>query len=141
MGKEAIRQAIVTKIEALRSGYTDAAITGPLIVEYDNNLIVDTQKQSEPWMCVNIKFISAEQMELSDNPHHRFMGQIEIAGVQKEGSGSAAANRITDYFYPRLHRTAFGPVRTYMADTGPMHPHVGWCYYPMLIPFWSDQNG
>lgn len=143
MAREQIRQAIVQQIEGVRGAFSDTVVPyeNALVIEYDNQLAVDTATQPDPWLAVRIRWIDAYQMELSDTPHHRFMGQIELAGVVKEGAGSAGAMRLTDYFYPLLHRRAFGPVRTHMSEVGAMIKLNGWCYYPMLIPFWSDQNG
>jgi len=134
MGLESARQSIVTGIEAAKVGNP---VSG-LIIEYDNRIIVDTQTQTNPYLAVQIMFMSGEQADLSAAPIHRTYGQIHLAAVVKEGSGSALAMGLLDWFYPRLQRKAFGAVRTLMADYAPVKPFKGWSYFPVLIPFWMD---
>lgn len=134
MGLESARQSIVTAIEAAKTGNP---VTG-LIIEYDNRIIVDTQTQTNPYLAVMIMWMRGEQADLSATPLHRMYGQIHLAAVVKEGSGSAAANGLLDWFYPRLQRKSLGAVRTLMADLAPVKPFQGWQYFPVLIPFWYD---
>lgn len=135
MSQNNIRQAIVTAVEAAKVG----APVLPLVIEYDNRIIVDTQTQTLPFLCVNVVFMDAFQADLSNTPIHRFVGQIHLAAAVKAGAGSADALKLLDFFYPQLQRKALGIVRTYMAKSAPMTPHLGWNYYTMLIPFWSDK--
>lgn len=140
MSRERIRQDVATAVDALVDTYNLTA-NPPLVVEYDNRIVVDTTKQVEPFMCVSLQFNDAYQPELQQKLH-RFMGFIKLSVASKEGSGTAKANAILDYFYPKLHATRHGTVRTLMADVVPDKPHLGWIYQTMVIPFWSDQpNG
>jgi|DEB19_MinimDraft_2_1074335.scaffolds.fasta_scaffold62109_1 hypothetical protein len=136
MGLELARQAIATAVEAAKVG----SPTTPLIIEYDNRIIVDTQTQTKPFLCVNMVLMDGRQADLNAKPIHRFDGQIHIAAAVKEGAGSADALKLLDHFYPQLHQRALGILRTHMAKAAPMKPHLGWCYYPMLIPFWFDKT-
>jgi hypothetical protein len=133
---ELARQAIVTAVEAVKAG---APVAG-LIIEYDNRIIVDTQTQTKPFFCVNMVLMNGRQADLNAKPIHRFNGQIHIAAAVKDGAGSSDALKLLDYFYPLLHQRALGSIRTHMAKPAPMKPHLGWCYYPMLIPFWFDKT-
>lgn len=135
MSLERIRQDLAGAINALKAGYVS---TYPLVIEYDNILIVDTQTQVNPWLRVDIKIIDMEQADLSDNPTHRIKGQLVLGAAVKEGGGVKAANQILEYFYPRLQRRTIGTVRTNMATIAPVSPHLGWLYTPVIIPFWSD---
>ncbi len=136
MSKENIRQAIVSQMETIRRGYTD---NPTLQIEYDNALAVDIAKQTLPFLLCRIKWGPAEQVGYSDKPQQRFYGNIELAVAVKEYTGTAKANTILDYFYPRMQKTQFGKVRTFMAEPGPDKNENGWVYIPMLVPFWSDQ--
>lgn len=135
MGLEATRQSIVTAVEAVKSG----APTSPLVIEYDNRIVVDTQTQTLPFLVVNVVYFDGFQADLGDHPIQRIMGQIHIIAAVKEGSGSAKALALLDYFIPAIQRKSFGSVRTYMSKVAPMKPYLGWCYYPALIPFWFDE--
>ena len=132
---EQARIDITTAIEAAKTG----APISPLLIEYDNRIVVDTQTQTKPYLAVHIKFMDGSQADLSKSPIHRMLGQIHIAAVAKEGSGSSDALKLLDFFYPQLHGRNMGVVRCRMAKLAPMAPHLGWNYYPVLIPFWFDK--
>lgn len=136
MTLEVIRVDVVTKVEAVRSGFSDGY---PLIIEYDNRILVDTKTQKDPFLCVRTKLLSADQVNLSLTPTHRMWGQIELAAAIPEGAGQGQANRLLDYFYRALHKQAFGTIRTLVASPAPPKSHLGWQYYAMAVPFWSDQ--
>ena len=138
MSIELIRTDVVTKLESVRSGFSDGYT---LVIEYDNRIIVDTKTHTDPFLCVEVKLLTADQVDLSLTPTHRFWGQIGLSAAVPEGSGSSKANKLLDYFYKQLHRKAFGSVRTLMASPAPKRPHLGWEYYTMVVPFWSDQVG
>lgn len=132
---ETIRQNIVTAIEAAKTG----APVASLVIEYDNRIIVDTQTQTTPYLEVRILYLNGAQADLSSSPIHRVYGQIHLAAVVKEGSGSALAMSLLDFFYPQLQAKTLGTVHTLMADFAPPKPFNGWVYYPVLIPFWVDK--
>lgn len=135
MSREQIRQDIVTAVEALKTGFPGAY---PLVIEYDNILVIDTQTQVNPYLRVDIKIIDMVQADLSNDPTHRVHGQLVLVAGVKEGTGVKAANLILDYFYPKLQRKTFGSVHTHMATVTREVPHLGWLYLPVVIPFWSD---
>jgi hypothetical protein len=132
---EQARIDIVTAIEAAKAG----APVSPLLIEYDNRIVVDTQTQVKPYLAVHIKFMDGRQADLAAKPIHRMSGQIHVAAVAKIGSGSAEALKLLDYIYPQLHQRSMGVVRCHMSKLAPMSPHLGWNYYPVLIPFWFDK--
>lgn len=134
--QEEARQLIVTAVEAAKVG---APVAG-LLIEYDNQIIVDTQTQTKPFLCVQIIYQDARQADLALKPIHRFDGQIHLGAAVKAGSGSSAAMNLIGHFYPQLHQRNIGMVRTHMSRPGPVKPHNGWCYYTMLIPFWFDKT-
>lgn len=135
MSIEQIRQDIVAAVDGLKSGFLGGY---PLIIEYDNVMLIDTQTQVNPYLCVDIKIVEMSQADLSDNPTHRAHGQLVLASAVKEGKGVKKANEMLDYFYPKLQRKSFGLVRTSMADAVPAKTHLGWVYYAVIIPFRAD---
>lgn len=136
MGLDTIRQEVTTKVEEIKATFT----AYPLIIEYDNKLIVDTATQENPFLCCRVKLLDGYQRDYCDNPYHTIIGQIELAAAVKDGAGSAKANQLLDFFYPKLHRKSFGGVRTKMALPAPVQKHNGWHYYAVLIPLWTDQQ-
>lgn len=134
MSLETVRQSIVTAIEAAKVGCPN----GVPVIEYDNRILVDTQAQAVPFLCVQVKFMDGVQADLGTNPIHRIYGQIHLEAAVKEGAGSALALTMLGHFYPQLHKKQIGAIRTAMSTFAPIHPHLGWVYHPILIPFWSD---
>lgn len=135
MALENIRQSIVAAIELAKIGCPG----GVPVIEYDNRIVVDTQTQSLSFLCVQIKFLAGEQADISANPIHRLWGQIHLSAAVKEGEGMAKGLIMINHFYPQLHKKQLGSVRTSMTTFVPPKPHIGWVYYPALIPFWSDE--
>jgi hypothetical protein len=130
------RQSIVTAIEAAKATFTDF----PLVIEYDNRVLVDTATQVNPFLCVSIKFLDGWQADLSTSPIHRKIGQIQLQAAAKEGAGTAKALGILEHFYQALQRGQFGGVRTNMAKFAKESSHLGWVYYPSIVPFWTNDN-
>jgi len=136
MSLELIRQGIVTAVEARAAAFTSY----PLVVEYDNRILVDTRTQQNPFLQVRILLLGAEQVNVSDDPLHRFIGQIHIAAATKEGSGTKQANELLEFFYPHLQKKTLGGVRTLMSSFSRTQTQLGWDYTPALIPFWYDKT-
>lgn len=134
MSLESARQSIVAAVEAAKVGCPG----GVPVIEYDNRILVDTQTASDPFLCVEIHFISGEQADLSNAPRHRFYGQIHLKAAAKEGDGTAKQLAILTHFYTQLQRKQFGIVRTKASTMAPRMPHKGWLYYPCILPFWFD---
>lgn len=132
--RESFRQAVVTAVEARKAlwvGYS-------LIVEYDNRIIVDTQTQTNPFLCVEIQYLDGEQVDLGGSPNHRVYGSLTVAAAVKEGSGSKLANELLQHFYPALHLTTIDGARMWGAKPEKTKPHRGWVYHPVSIPFDFD---
>lgn len=135
MSINAIREELTTQVLAVRA----ASAMPDLVIEFDNIETVDLGAQTDPFMCVRVKLVDGDQMNLGTNPGHRILGQLELSVAIKKGFGSAAALALLDMYYPHLHRKNFNGVRTKMAIPAAPHPHLGWMYYGVLIPLWSDQ--
>lgn len=137
MSLDLIRTDIVTAIEARKTtfsgGYT-------LVIEYDNVLLVDTRTQTNPFLSVEVKFIQGEQADLSDAPLQRVYGQVLLSAAVPEGSGSSKALKLLDHFAAGLQRKTLGTVRTHVSSPSQMRPHLGWAYFTVSLPFWSDQS-
>lgn len=132
--RESFRQAVVTAVEARKALWSGYA----LIIEYDNRILVDTQTQTNPFLCVEIQYVDGEQVDLGGSPNHRTYGSLTVAAAVKEGSGSKQANELLEHFYPALHLTTIDGARMWGAKPEKSKPHRGWVYYPVSIPFDFD---
>lgn len=128
------RQSIVAAIETAKTTFTDY----PLVIEYDNRMLIDHSTQINPYLCVDIRFMAGEQADLSVNPIHRKIGQIHLQAVVKEGAGMAKALQLLDHFSPLIQRKTLGGVYTRMATFTKEQMYKGWVYYPAIIPFWTN---
>lgn len=132
--RESFRQAVVTAVEARKASWSGFT----LVIEYDNRTLVDTQTQTNPFLCVEIQYIDGEQVDLGGSPNHRTYGQLTLAAAVREGGGSKQANELVDFFYPALHLTTIDGARMWGAKPEKSKPHRGWLYYPVSIPFDFD---
>ena len=133
--REQARVALVNAVEALKATWT----AYPLTVEYDNRMAVNRATQTNPFLCVKLRYMGGEQIALGENGGHRLMGIIELEANVKEGQGSKLANDLLQHFYPSLHKTdAHSPLRTYAARFSSKPPTKGWDNEVALIPFWFD---
>jgi len=132
---EDARQAIVTKVEALRTTYADPS----LVVEYDNRNLVNKATQTAPYLCVEIMNISGDQIDLGPGSRHRVMGSIILTARVRKGAGVKAANELLAAFYPSMHMTdSMIPVRTRAARLVRAKDEGDWAGESAVIPFWYD---
>jgi len=133
--REQVRVALATKINSTLALWADY----PLEVEYDNKMTVNRATQSNPFLCVSMVYMDGEQIALGENGGNRVMGVIVLEANVKEGSGTAQANTLLDFFYPVVHKTdSMPPLRTQAAKFSSKPAKDGWVAQAALIPFWYD---
>jgi hypothetical protein len=130
MTREEVRQAVVALVEARRAAWSSYT----LVVEYDNRILVDTKTQTNPFLCVNIAYIA----RLKGNRQRTVYGQLHISAAVRENEGSAKANELLDFFVPSLHMRSSGNLRLWGSSPVKERPHLGWVYYPVIVPFEAD---
>ena len=134
---EQARTAVITKVEAIKSTWTEY----PLVVEYYNTTLVNTATQTKPYLRFNMVLVDGYQTDLGTNPGHRVMGMLAVEAMVKEGTGLAQANKLLEFFYPKLHMTdSMTPVRTYAASFNTVNSVKGWTGQGAYIPFWFDSR-
>lgn len=72
----------------------------PLVVEYDNRLVVDQVAQETPYLQLQMKYLSGMQMDMAAKPIVGQFGQLLLAVVVKAGTGTKAANDLMDFVVP-----------------------------------------
>lgn len=134
--REGFRAAVVAAVETLKTSWVDYT----LLVEYDNRIVVDTQTQVNPFLCVHIVYTGGEQASLGQTQtHHRVYGSVIVSAAVKLGSGTKQANDLLEHFIPSLHLTSIGGARMWGASPEKDKEHRGWIYYPVVIPFDFDE--
>lgn len=135
MSREAARTAVMSAIQTLAATW----VAYPLLVEYENRTVVNLSTQDNPYLCVDLVYISAEQAELSRSPRHRAFGHIKLTVHIKKGQGVKPANDLLEHFFVPLQQSdTLGPVRTFAADFVRATERDGWMLYPVLVPFYCD---
>ena len=133
--RERARTALVTKVEQLRLTFTPY----PLVVEFANGAVVNTARQSHPYLKAGLRYQDGAQIELATNPGHRIMGTIVLEAWVKQGTGTRQANELLAHFYPAIQmRDTLPPLRTAAARFAPAPLRDGWLAEAALIPFWMD---
>lgn len=134
--RELIRIALVTKVESLKATFSSY----PLVIEYANGNVVNTALQKNPYLRVWIVYQDGQQVDLSNKPGHRLMGTLVVEACVKAGTGTSAANKLLEHFYPELQmKDTIKPIRTLAARFASKEAGSdGWATEAALIPFWAD---
>lgn len=132
MSFETARLDLVQAAEAARAAW-DA---WPLIVSYENQVLLDVPTTEQPYVCVEIHSMDSEQADLADRPRVKEWGQVLIIAHAPHNTGSRQAKLLLDHFRPFFELKNFSLVRTRTARGGPPYPAKGWECWPMVVPFW-----
>lgn len=108
----------------------------PLVVEAENRTAVNQEKQTNPYLQVSLNMLSADQLDLAARPRVVQYGQILLAVLAKDGSGSVQARTLLDFITPYLELKDFTRVRTHAFEVARDTSVRGWTYYPGIINFW-----
>ena len=134
--RELIRIALVTKVESLKATFSSY----PLVIEYANGNVVNTALQKNPYLRVWIVYQDGQQIDLSNKPGYRLIGTLVVEACVKAGTGTSAANKLLEHFYPELQmKDTIKPIRTLAARFASKEAGSdGWATEAALIPFWAD---
>lgn len=136
--RETIRENFVTKVTALAATFPDYSLK----VEFSNGVKVNTALQTDPYLKAWIVYQDGQQVNLSMTPDYRLMGTLVLEACIKEGSGTKAANRLLEHFYPAIHmKDTMAPIRTLAARFSSKPASDGWAAEAAIIPFWADSIG
>lgn len=124
--------AVITQIIADHSEY-------PLVVEQQNKTVVDQAGQDNPYLRVEIRFLSADQLDLADRPRVEKWGQIHLIAVTKPGSGTSRAKALLDFVATRFELKRVGIVNC-LAVSGSTGKEVKglWCE-PSIVNFYYHE--
>lgn len=134
MTQDDIRAAVVAEAEVIKALFTDY----PLVIEYDNRVMVESATQEDPFLCLEVVTHAGRQADLSSNPIHRLVGHVILTAKVKVGEGTKRQTDLLEFFYTRLQRRKLGPAILEMADFDKPRTVKGWVGYSALIPFRAD---
>lgn len=133
MNQEQARVAIMTVLEKIQADFTEY----PLHVEIDNVCSVDDPLQANPYLKVEIDFLpGGGQIELGQNPLVKQVGQLLLAAVVKEGTGSARARQLLTFVTPYFDMVNLSGLETHATQVHRSMTKDGKAYFPALADFW-----
>jgi hypothetical protein len=126
-----LRETIMATIAQAAASYT----AYPVTIETSNRDVVDQVGQTNPYLQVTIANMGGEQTELGPNPLIKRSGQILLAAVVKDGTGTADAEALRDYFMAQLSTAQLGIVQCQAGYPVQGRPLKGLWFEPAIIPF------
>jgi hypothetical protein len=137
MPYEHIRKALTAVVETARAG----APVANVLVEYENRALLDTQKQSVPYLKFKLHFMDGRNASMGLGARYRAYGNLTLTVAVKEGKGTSESLQMVSYLRPLLHSKVVQGIHLQDASLHPNVPHLGWIYSPLLVPFWYDHAG
>jgi hypothetical protein len=126
-----LHQAIMGVVEQIQ---VDHALYA-LAVEPENRSVVDQATQQNPYLQVTIEVLDGEQAELGSKAAVKRWGQILLAAVVKDGTGTLAAKELLDFVMPYFSQQGFGALTCQAAVPVKGRENRGLWYQPAIIPF------
>jgi len=131
---ETTRAAIYGRLDA---GWAQANPT--VLVEYQNQDVVDLDKQTAPFVTCDLVYSDGAQMGLGQTAGQRYQGAIWLAVWTRKGSGVATANAYLAALATLFGLKVFGGVNTHaVRPCQPGLQELGHRDDPG--PFWFDQT-
>lgn len=130
-------QGIRTVIEQAKTDWNATPGNYVLQIEYDNRRELDLATLTDPYVMVDVVWHDGQQMDLGSRPLVTDYGSLILASGVKEGGGTFELVRLMEFFRPYLQLRDDIGVRTHAAALQKQVYRDGFCYQPMLIPFWT----
>lgn len=132
MNQEQARVAIMTVLEQIQLEHT----AYPLHIEIDNTSSVDQALQDDPYLHIELDFLpGGGQIELGQNPLVQQVGQILLAAVVKEGTGTSRARQLLDFVTPYFDMVNLSGLKTDAVQAHRAKNKDGKVYFPALVDF------
>lgn len=136
MTHDEIRSTFAQAVENVKVLFTEY----PVVIEYDNRMIVNVDNQTNPFLCVETKIVGGRQADLSANPIRRYVGFFILTAKARLGEGTRKQTELLEFFYTRLDKRKIGPSIIEMADfDGVVRKSGNWTGISALLPFRADR--
>jgi hypothetical protein len=132
MSREKARIALTTKLEELIAAMPSVQVERP------NDIAIDPDKATAPFVRVDIQFPASYQGSLGTPPHLRVIGMLTFTVYINTGKGTKTANDLVEYFSKPFSRAEFDGARCHAVSYGKSFTMKGWRVEPAIIPFWFD---
>ncbi len=125
------RQAVVTKLEAIKS-----EIEPSLIIHYENTPDVDLDSVGDYFLEVELDFNGSRQASLGDNPMTRNDGDLVLRFMNRAGNGRLELLNLIDEFRARLRYANLSGMQLQAVRSGGVSSRSGWSADTWLVGFW-----
>lgn len=127
--------ARVDVVAAAQAGL--AAWAGPdLPLVFQNQATLDVDRQTTPYLCVDLYFLDGEQLSLGSPAVMADYGQVHLVAHAPGRSGMLASARVLDHFRGYFEHKSFATIRTRAGRGAAPYAKGGWHCMPLVIPFW-----
>ena len=134
MSFELARSDVVTAALAAKAAW--AGPPTPLALEFQNVTVIDLERQTVPYVCVEIHFLDGEQLSFGQTKVVADYGQIHIIAHTPGNAGTLTGQKILDHFRTFFELKNFSVIRTKTAQGAASYESKGWDCWPLVIPFW-----
>jgi hypothetical protein len=126
---------LVNAVEAARALWP-GPVPATLKADYENRRLVDLDRQTEPYISVDIHFVNGSQISLGSTKVVEEHGQLHLLVCAPVNSGTRISKQIMDHFVPYLELENFSLARTHAAKAQACYEKLGWYITPLVVPFW-----
>lgn len=128
------REMVVEALSAASLGWVTAGHAA-LTVEYQNWNSIDPALQELPYLCLEIEYFGAEQLDMSNKPLVGSYGQIHLAYGTKVNTGAKQAELVLEFFQAYLEMQPWPGTIINVAEPQKTKEVKGWTYFPVIINF------
>lgn len=128
-------QEIMTVVTQIQADWS-AAKGYDLVVEVDNDNAVDEATQQNPYLKVQIKDASADQMDLGVDPNTQQRGQILFSVCVRCGKGTLVAKEMLDMISKYFAMVDLETVRCHTFESVGHKEIKSWWYQNGIINYW-----
>lgn len=112
-----------------------------LVVEPDNFKVIDETLQTLPFVRCFLDFMGADQADIGTNPLAKFVGQLQLHAVFKEGTGMMEGTALREFMRPYFSLVDLGEIHFHVAEPYKGACIKGWEHLPLLLNFWYFSSG
>lgn len=142
MNKVQIRDRLVEHLQILLDRWT--AENRPVECYMENTDELDVDKAPDTFMCFHIDWEYTRQINIANNPDHRYYGAVVIILLGKIGTGTRDRLILEDEITEHFKFKALGGVQlkepTPSTAPGRSEKHDGWHSATVTFPFFADSN-
>ena len=137
MSFELARADLINAFETAMAAW--AGDPSPLAFEVQNQTTLNIDKQTDPYLMLDIYYIDGKQLSIGQTKVLADYGQVHLIACSPPNSGSLKAAKILDHFRTYFEVKDFGVARTLASMSAAPYTKNGWYCVPLIVPFWVQR--